>query len=71
MIYENNYIINIASEVELMDFPDFFVLIATVFNWIKMIIAALGLDDNEYVSKLVDNINNASGYIDTAPNTST
>lgn len=54
-----------------MDFPDFFVLIATVFNWIKTIIAALGLGDNEYVSKFVDNINNALGYIDTEPNTST
>ena len=54
-----------------MDFPDFFELLATVLNWIKTILGALGLIDTEQGSNVVNNIDNALEYLDTEPNTST
>lgn len=52
-----------------MDFPVFFELLATVLSWIKRIIAALGL--TEKASDIVNNIDNAMGFLDTEPNTAT
>lgn len=54
-----------------MDFEDFFVLIATVFDWVKKVLAALGLLSTEQGSKIANNIDNALDYIDTEPNTYT
>ncbi len=54
-----------------MEINELFVLLSTVFNWIKKVIAALGLADNEQIAALLGNIDNALGIIDTEPNTST
>ena len=54
-----------------MEIFDLFELLATVLNWVKMVLTALGLEDNEFVSKFLNNLDNAQDIIDTEPNTAT